>query len=353
MKKLSFLAIILALSLGLSQCYYFKEGLVLLDLYHTARPIPELLASDTLSIEERTLLELSQEIKEFAVARLGLAFNSNYTTYIRLERNYLALVVTASAKLAFEQYYWDYPFVGRLPYKGFFRPEDAEAEASRLAQDGFDVWVRPVDAFSTLGVLSDPIFSFMKDYSVVSLAEIIIHEQAHATVFLKDQASFNENFASFVGKEGMKEFLKVKYGAASKQYQLALFLVEDQHTFDQKLKGLYAELQKVYQSAVDPLGKLKQKLETIARWQEEYRLNYDQAFKTQAYKGFASEEINNAWILGYLTYNESLAEMERLYDCVGRDLKVFISFARQLSPKTPNPLLELQRLIEASLRFKG
>jgi predicted aminopeptidase len=86
-----------------------------------------------------------------------------------------------------------------MPYQGFYERNDAEAEAKRLKALGYDVIVRKVDNFSTLGFFKDPVYSFLTSYSPGEIANLIIHEQAHATLFVKGQSDFNEEFATFVG----------------------------------------------------------------------------------------------------------------------------------------------------------
>ena len=68
----------------------------------------------------------------YAIEELGLKNDKNYTTYIQLDKDYIADVVSACNKEAFEPYTWWFPFFGSFPYKGFFKREDALKLAKKL-----------------------------------------------------------------------------------------------------------------------------------------------------------------------------------------------------------------------------
>ena len=122
------------------------------------------------------------------------------------------------------------PFHGQAPYKGFYERPDALAEAARLKKEGYDVIVRKVDAFSTLGFTKDPVYSFMKKYSPYELASTIIHEQTHATLWVKGQTDFNEELADFVGETGALEWIAARFGAPSEEYRSAVDEKADSET---------------------------------------------------------------------------------------------------------------------------
>ncbi|HTU01686.1 MAG TPA: aminopeptidase, partial [Candidatus Sulfotelmatobacter sp.] len=211
--------------------YLAKQGTYLIRTSSGARSIDSLLASKDAPHSVRDLLQRVKAIKSFAVTQMGLRDNGNYTRYKVIAADHLVDVVSASDATSFTPYLWQYPFLGKLPYKGFYVATDAKAEADRLRGQGYDVIVRPVDAFSTLGFVRDPVYSFMDGYSPYELASTIIHEQTHATLFLRGQPQFNEELATFVGDEGAFEWLRATYGADSPEYQDALDQTADSATF--------------------------------------------------------------------------------------------------------------------------
>jgi predicted aminopeptidase len=356
MKKCALAVILLLISMMSFQCYYIREGVALLDVYSSGEAIDKALQRTDLAEEERTLLTRVKEIKQYAVTRFGLAENGNYTNYIRLKKDYLADIVSACDSVSFKQYLWDYLFVGKLPYQGFFNEAEAAAEARRLEHDGYDVYVRHVDAFSTLGVFSDPIFSFMKNYPSYALAELIFHEQAHATLFLSGQGTFNENFATFIGETGMQIYLQEKDGVESREYKIALALNHDHEAFSGELKSLYDELNGIYIQNITREEKIRQKTDAIEAWKTRYREKYREHFKTSLYQAFADQSVNNAVIMTYMNYTEKQDAMRELYELCGRDLFLFIKLARQLkdikgtSEHPMDPVEEFRKLIETNVK---
>ncbi|MBN2353211.1 MAG: aminopeptidase [Spirochaetales bacterium] len=352
MKKIAIALVIFGMVTLLSQCYYIREGAVLLDIYASGEDIDRALAGQDLSPSERTLLLKVREIKRFAVTRFGLADNANYTSYIRINRKYLAAVVSACDRLSFRQYVWDYLFVGRLPYQGFFDADEAEREARLLKEEGQDVYVRPVDAFSTLGLLSDPVFSFMQHYPDYALAELITHEQTHATVFITGQATFNENLANFVGKEGMREYIKEKFGEESDEYRTALSLDHDARAFATTVRVLYERLNAAYGHKTPDEEKLKQKADIIDSWKKEFAERYEERFKTALYRRFPKVNVNNAVIMTNMNYTEQSGDFASLFALCHNNLALFVSYAKRIARDSKHPLDDLRAFIESGQRDK-
>jgi predicted aminopeptidase len=115
-------------------------------------------------------------------------------------------------------YEWDFPLIGSFSYKGFFNYDQALEEEDKIRKNGYDTSIDEIAGWSTLGWFKDPVLSDMLDRSSGSLANLIIHELTHGTLYVKDNVDFNENLASFVGDKGALIFLRHKYGENSKEY---------------------------------------------------------------------------------------------------------------------------------------
>ena len=174
------------------------------------RPIPLLLRDSTVPAAERARLQLVTDARDWATRTLGLAAGASFTTYARADRDTLVLVLSAARRDTLAPYTWWFPVVGRFPYKGFFDPADARRAAAALDTAGWATYLRPASAFSTLGWFNDPLLSTTLRLDTLSLANTVIHELTHNTIFLKGNVAFNESFASFVGARGAAEFFRAR-----------------------------------------------------------------------------------------------------------------------------------------------
>jgi len=318
-------AAILAVCVLFSGCYTLKQGVTLLGYLNRAVPLER--------IDDEQFASLVTDIRKFAAEELGLVMSKNYTRYVELDRDYLAAVVSATAKDSFHRHEWTYPIVGRMPYKGFFNVEDARRERDRLEKKDLDVWIRGVDAFSTLGWFTDPLYSYMRNYSPASLANLIIHESLHATVFIKGQAQFNEELAEFVGTQGARLYVQSRYGEDSDQYREIFTSEEESQNYTAFIQELAAELEAVYSSSLSREEKLTEKERIIAEAQERFEREYDSRFSSGDYRGFSRMSINNAYIDLFRLYHAQDNFFADLYERAGKNLPAFIAAAKTLTAR--------------------
>jgi predicted aminopeptidase len=312
--------------------YLAKQGRYLLSDSLGARPAKALLASPQTDAQTRAFLLRAGEILRYSTEVVGLKKNRNFTRYKEIARNYLVSVVSACAADSFQPYTWRYPFLGRLPYRGFYQLADAEREAARLRAEGWDVVVRPVDSFSTLGFTRDPLYSFMKSYSPYELASLILHEQTHATLFVKGQTQFDEELATFVGDQGALDWLAQSYGPDSRQYLEALDQIADEKTFESLLRGLRAELEAVYESGLSRERMLQRKAELIAAFRSDFELEKQARFRTEDYRAMRAPRVNNAYLSLFSLYSDEVPLIRSYCQRVcGGDLRRLLEQARALA----------------------
>jgi len=335
--------LIILISVVMSGCYTLKQGSIMIGYLSRAVPLEK--------IDDKEFYELVNDIRSFAIDELGLVNSKNYTRYVELDRDYLAAVVSASASDSFKRHEWNYPVVGRLPYKGFFNIEDARKERANLEKSGLDVWIRRVDAFSTLGWFRDPLYSYMRNYSPSRLADLIIHELVHATVFIKGQINFNEELAEFIGSEGSRLYIQSRYGIDSDEYSSIFSSGADSNKFIAFIQELIAELETLYaaESLVSEDKNLKENIliekeRIISAAQERFAAEYDNNFSNGNYRGFSQLQINNAYLELYRLYYTEDNFYKDLYERSGSDLPKFIKAAKKIT-KGDNPRALLEKML--------
>ena len=343
------LALLVPLFLLLGSCYLPEQVSRYLGLRSRAIPVAKALADPHTSPELKSFLERVAGIKAFGESSFGLRQTKSYRSIVMLDADRLATVVSACAELSFTTYEWNYPFVGKLPYRGYFDRHDATAEAERLKKQGYDVLARPVDAFSTLGWISDPLFSFMASYPEANVADTVLHEMTHATIWSTGHDQFNEELASFVGDEGSLLYLGSEYGEDSKQLASARADRDDADAFALWLKGTASELQTVYASTLPADQKRAQKARIIAERAAAFVKAYDSLFHGPAYRDFPMDRLNNAYLDLYRLYAGEPELYRDFYVTVsGSSMKDFISRVSHIVKKGGDPKVEMRREIEAA-----
>ena len=158
----------------------------------------------------RAKLQLVLQARSFAMDSLGLPANDSFTQFTQLEHDTLVLVLSGAYRDALRPVTWWFPVVGRVPYKGYFDFADARRAEQRLAAEGYDTYLRPSPAFSTLGFFNDPLLSTTLGEDSLEIVNTVLHELTHNRFYAKGEAEFNEGFASFVGARGAERFFRAR-----------------------------------------------------------------------------------------------------------------------------------------------
>ncbi len=285
-----------------------------------ARPIAEAARDPVLADRTRRLLSSVSDIKAFGQTE-GLRPTESYERYADVQRAAAAWVVQGAAPLSFETRRWSFPIVGSVPYLGFFDEGAARSFAARLARDeGLDVDVRTARAFSTLGWFHDPVLSTMLGAGTEALgqlANVVLHESVHATVYVKDQSAFNESVASFVADRLTVTWLSRAVGPDAPETRAWIVLNAREHANVARLHATYEELSRLYASAVPDEVKRAEKARLLA--------------VAAADLGLA-RPLNNAVLSGVRTYDTGVAAFERLLARCGGSWPRFLAAIRTLAP---------------------
>ncbi len=296
-----------------SPMYVIKAGWAEAKILRARRPIPEVILSPSTDERTRGKLTLAREAREFAMNGLGLDVGDTYTTYTELERDTLAMVLSAAHRDRLVPVTWWFPIVGHVPYRGFFDLDDALAEQAKLEEDGFDTHLRPTAAFSTLGWFSDPLLSTIVRYDEVELVSTIIHELSHNHLFVPGHVRFNESFATWVGRTGAAEFFCTRPGGGPDTVWCGRARDRwlDLQRFSLFIDGLVDELETVYgDSAMTSHEKIARRENIFALHRRRFREEVRPRFVNLTFAGFESLPLNNATLLSRMRYYHRLPDFD-------------------------------------------
>jgi predicted aminopeptidase len=291
------------------------------------RPLDEVVGDPRTSPEVRGLLSLVQEVRAYADT-LGLEAGDTYTAYTDVGRDTLLLVLTAAPKDCICPHTWKYPIVGRVPYKGFFDFRMARKVAADFESRGFDIYLRPSAAFSTLGWFNDPLLSTALTRDSLELAATVFHEMAHNTLWIQGAAPFNESFAQYAGYRSAEAFFRAR-GDSAKATRAADRWA-DERVMAEYYRELVARADSFYRSR--PAGAvLDSGRAELGRWARE-TLGGPVAARLRSYQigPMAERPINNARLIGVLIYRTHLDWFEQWHEREGQDIRRAIASLRTL-----------------------
>jgi len=349
MLKLSYAFLFFSLLIfsGCQIGYLIRTSYDHLSMLSTRVPVDKALQSEKLTPEQKKKIELSQVVRQFAFEDLHLKKSDNYTQFVQLDRPYITYAVMASYKWKFEPYLWNFPFIGKAPYKGYYNEKSAKEEADKMKKQDFDVYVRGVPAYSTLGKLTDPLLSSMLAYKEHDLVNTIIHELVHTTLFIKDNIDFNERLAVFVAGKGTEQFYLKREGPDSKTLELIRRENADDQLFSEFISKELDELKAWYEKFDPATLAPNQEKETVR--QERLNLikthfveNLTPSLKTNSYARFKEGEMNNARLGTYHTYMKDLGDFEKVYVKTGSSIPAFLEKCKQLND-VDDPEAELKK----------
>jgi predicted aminopeptidase len=254
-------------------------------------------------------------------------------------------VVSAAYRDTLKPYTWWFPIVGRVPYKGYFDFGAAQRDARNLVADGFDVYVRPSDAFSTLGFFNDPLLNTTLKGDSLGLANTVIHELTHNTFYASGQAPFNESFAMFVGARGAAAFFR------SRGQEAAAAKVDAEWEDDKLLASFWTRVIGSLDSAYaahpsDKQARINARDTVYARTRVALVKEIAPQLKTISPLYAERVQLNNAALLARRVYATDLDVFDRVYEKEGRDLKRTIGRIIGLAKSEPkDPFSALRRWV--------
>jgi predicted aminopeptidase len=325
-RRMVFFALVAALFAGYGTAYLASEDVRYLTragfeetrILQSREPIAKLVRDGATDPVLRQNLRLVLHTRDYA-ARLGLQAKETYTSYSDVGRDTLLLVLQAAPKDCICPYTWKYPVVGRIPYKGFFDTRVARREADRFSARGYDVYLRPSGAFSTLGWFEDPLLSTAMSGDSVELAATVFHEIAHNTLYVKSATPFNESFAQLVGYRSAEAFFRDRGDSLNARHAADRW--HDEIVLGDYYSALVRRLDSLYSLKPDSAA-LEAGRREAAVWARDQLLGpFSKRFRTLRVTRLAERPVNNAQLIGSRIYRTRLDLFDRWFERHGRDVR--------------------------------
>jgi len=296
-------AAMLALAGGCAQVgYYMQAAQGQYSLLAEARPIDDWLSDPGTGVKLKTKLARVKEIRRFAAAELGLPDNGSYKNYADLKRPFVLWNVVAAPALSLEPVKWCFPIAGCVNYRGYYSKEAAQAFAAELRQQGLDVQVGGVPAYSTLGWFDDPVLSTFIQYPDGELARLVFHELAHQVTYAKDDSQFNESFAVAVEEAGVERWM-ARFGDEKVRHAYVEYEGRKKDFLALLLKHRKA-LKENYNSDASDAEKLRTKAALFQSLKDEYQVLKANWGGYAGYDRWFAEPLSNAHLASIATYHD-------------------------------------------------
>lgn len=328
-----------------SMRYYSHVASGQMHIVNQQQPIREVIAAPDTDPQLKQQLGQILKIRNFAQKELSLPVGSHYLSYTDVNRPYVVWNVSAAPEFSFAPKTWYYPFIGHAAYRGFFSEDMALRFAEKLEKQGLDVYVGGVTAYSTLGWFSDTVFSTIIRRDEYATAALIFHELAHQILYVSDDTTFNESFATTVEQEGLRRWMEANanplgyqaYVLQGRRRQAFLALVTKYH---EKLAELYRQ----ENMAQEEMRRRKAAL--FADMRDEYTNLKADWHGYAGYDSWFDPPLNNAKLNSVGTYYDLVPAFTQLLASQDGNLEAFYAECRILAglPKSERNrrLLSLQ-----------
>lgn len=312
------------------------------------KPIEQVLQKKDIRPEVRSNLELVLEVRRFAADDLGENVGGAYNTVTVVDKSAVTWVLMAAEPNKLTPHTWYFPIVGSVPYKGYFRKASAQAAAAELEGEGYDTFIRPAVAFSSLGYFDDPLLSNLLGLDHVVLAGVIIHELFHRTYFLASNVMFDESAANYVGGRGAVAFFDHLKGPNSGDSAAARAVVQSDMKFGDFLEQEENKLLALYSSGKPRAQILKQRTVLFHQIQTDYTKLKSQLSGLDRFD-LDKVKLNNAVLINYQLYFHNLedfAALDALHQC---DLRATIAAIIDLAKANPDdPFEAIHKVVQSA-----
>lgn len=300
------------LGLALSGCttldYYAHLGQGHWQLLRARQPVERLLAEPSTDPQLARRLALAGQAREFASASLQLPDNRSYRLYADLARPYVVWNLFATEEFSLDPELHCFPIAGCVAYRGYYQLGRARGAAALLREQGLDTYIGGVEAYSTLGWFDDPLLNTMLRWDDERLVAVIFHELAHQQYYLAGDTAFNESFATFVEREGLRQW------HASRGETRADGVDRQRRQFIELILASRERLRQLYASELPSAAMRAAKQAEFERLRRDYRALRQREWGGDArYDGWIETPLNNAKLLPFGLYDRWVPAFAALF----------------------------------------
>ncbi|AZC34472.1 aminopeptidase [Pseudomonas chlororaphis] len=296
------------------------------QLLRARTPVEQVIADPARDPLLRAHLTQSQKARRFASQHLHLPDNQSYRLYADIGRPYVVWNVFSTPEFSLSPKTHCFPIAGCVAYRGYYSQGAARGEAALQKQQGMDVAIGGVEAYSTLGWFNDPILSSMLHWGDERLATLIFHELAHQRFYVKDDTEFNESFATFVEQEGTRQ-----WRAARNLPPASDALVKQKDQFIQLILDTRQRLERLYALPLPAEQMRQRKAAEFEQLRRDYRqLKDSQWHGDSRYDFWINTPLNNARLLPFGLYDQWVPAFAALFKQVNGDWPAFYLVVEKL-----------------------
>lgn len=309
--------------------YYARAVDGQIDILRRAQPISTIIADPDADQRLKRILARVVLMREFASRELKLPDNQSYTSYADLKRPFVVWNVFATLEFSSELKKWCFVQAGCVSYRGFFSQAEAESYAEELKNEGYDVYVGGVRAYSTLGWFNDPVLNTFIGYSEMELARLIFHELTHQVVYVPGDSVFNESFATVVEQEGVGRWLD-STGAGAQRVAFDA-RQERGDVFTELVLNHRRRLQELYASDLSDAEKRLAKARIFDELREEFAQLKVVRADFSSYDRWFAQQLNNALLATISTYTQLVPAFQALLAQQNGDMDRFFAAVKEIS----------------------
>lgn len=311
--------------------YYWHSARGHMAIMNDREDIQALLDDPATEAVLRERLQLVLEIRRFARDELDLPVGGSYREYVALDRPWVVRNLFAAPEFSTELYQWCYPIVGCAGYRGYFDEARLRKYAAELEARGLDIYIGNVSAYSTLGWFDDPVLSSFIHWPDYRLAGLLFHELAHQRLFIDDDTTFNESFASAVQQAGTERWLNAR--GETEQLERFRAWLQYRESVITLIESTRETLEQMYRLDLDDASRRERKTAAFIEARARHAEIADRFGISGGFTRWFADDLNNAKIGSVSAYNAQRPAFIAILQSRDGDFDRFYQYVERLGER--------------------